>query len=181
MATRSTEAVRNGTDADGREPGPATIAFGERYVPGTGSPMRWFFSGIWLVYLIQPVSALFGHHHGVAWIAGGLAITVAFCVTYMLVLMRSDTQPRLARAGLAAIALLAALACAVYGKHWVSLWIYVSAATGMVLAAEPDGRRVATLGVGVVGACYLFFCWVSHLDLTPPWSCCCRSCSSAWP
>jgi two-component system sensor histidine kinase DesK len=166
MATRSTEAVRNGTDAEGREPGPATTAFGERYVPGTGSPMRWFFSGIWLVYLIQPVSALFGHHHGVAWIAGGLAITVAFCVTYMLVLMRSDTQPRLARAGLAAIALLAALACAVYGKDWVPLWIYVSAATGMVLAAEPDGRRVATLGVGVVGACYLFFCWVSHLDLT---------------
>jgi len=166
MATRSTEAVRNGTDADGREPGPATAAFGERYVPGTGGPMRWFFSGIWLVYLISPVSALFGHHHGVAWIAGGLAITVAFCVTYMLVLMRSDTQPRLARAGLAAIALLAALACAVYGKDWVPLWIYVSAATGMVLAAEPDGRRVATLGVGVVGACYLFFCWVSHLDLT---------------
>jgi two-component system sensor histidine kinase DesK len=128
--------------------------------------MRWFFSGIWLVYLISPVSALFGHHHGVAWIAGGLAITVAFCVTYMLVLMRSDTQPRLARAGLAAIALLAALACAVYGKDWVPLWIYVSAATGMVLAAEPDGRRVATLGVGVVGASYLFFCWVSHLDLT---------------
>ena len=166
MATRSTEAVRNGTDADGREPGPATTAFGERYVPGTGSPMRWFFSGIWLVYLIQPVSALFGHHHGVAWIAGGLAITVAFCVIYMIVLMRSDTQPRLARAGLAAIALLAALACAVYGKDWVPLWIYVSAATGMVLAAEPDGRRVATLGVGVVGACYLFFCWVSHVDLT---------------
>ena len=166
MATRSTEAVSNGTDADGREPGPATTAFGERYVPGTGSPMRWFFSGIWLVYLIQPVSALFGHHHGVAWIAGGLAITVAFCVIYMLVLMRSDTQPRLARAGLVAIALLAALACAVYGKDWVPLWIYVSAATGMVLAAEPDGRRVAPLGVGVVGACYLFFCWVSHVDLT---------------
>ena len=41
MATRSTEAVRNGTDADGREPGPATTALGERYVPGTGSPMRW--------------------------------------------------------------------------------------------------------------------------------------------
>jgi two-component system sensor histidine kinase DesK len=166
MATRSTEAVRNGTDADGREPGPGTTAFGERYVPGTGSPMRWFFSGIWLVYLIQPVSALFGHHHGVAWIVGGLAITAAFCVIYMLVLMYSDTQPRLARYGLAAIALLAALACAVYGKDWVPLWIYVSAATGMVLAAEPDGRRAAMLGVGAVGACYLFFCWVTHLDLT---------------
>ena len=166
MATKSSEAVRNGTDTDPREAGRPASALGQTGVPGTGSPLRWFFSGVWLVYLIQPVSALFGHQHGVAWIAGGLAITVAFCVIYMLVLMYSDTQPRLARYGLAAIALLAALACAVYGKDWVPLWIYVSAATGMVLAAEPDGRRVAMLGVGAVGACYLFFCWVSHLDLT---------------
>jgi two-component system, NarL family, sensor histidine kinase DesK len=165
MATRSTEAVRNGTDADGA--GLLTSTFGERpAVPGTGSPMRWFFSGIWLVYLIQPVSALFGHHHGVAWIAGGLAITAAFCVIYMLVLMHSVTRTPPVLSGLAAIALLAALACAVYGKEWVPLWIYVSAATGMVLAAEPDGRRVATIAVGAVGACYLFFCWISHLDLT---------------
>ena len=164
MATRSTEAVRNGAGAEG--PGLLTSAFGERpAVPGTGSPMRWFFSGIWLVYLIQPVSALFGHHHGVAWIAGGLAITVAFCVIYLLVLMGSETQPRLARFGLAAIAMLAAVACVVYGKDWVPLWIYVSAATGMVLATPPDGRRVAMLGVAGVGACYLFFCWVSHVDL----------------
>jgi two-component system sensor histidine kinase DesK len=63
------------------------------------------------------------------------------------------------------IAVLAALACAVYGKDWVPLWIYVSAATGMVLAAGPGGRRVATLGVAAVGACFTFFCWVSHLDL----------------
>jgi len=63
------------------------------------------------------------------------------------------------------ISLLAALACAVYGKDWVSLWIYVSAATGMVLANAPDGRRAATLGVAAVGACYAFFCWLSHLDL----------------
>ncbi len=166
MATRSTEAAPDGTDADPREAGLPASALGQTGVPGTGSPLRWFFSGVWLVYLIQPVSALFGHQHGVAWIAGGLAITVAFCVIYMLVLMYSDTQPRLARYGLAAIALLAALACAVYGKDWVPLWIYVSAATGMVLAAEPDGRRVAVLGVGAVGACYLFFCWLSHLDLT---------------
>ena len=61
--------------------------------------------------------------------------------------------------------MLAAVACAVYGKDWTPLWIYVSAATGMVLATAPDGRRVATLGVAVVGACYLFFCWLSHLDL----------------
>ena len=127
--------------------------------------MRWFFSAIWLVYLIQPVAELFGHRHGVAWIAGGLAITVAFCVIYMLVLMYSDEQPRLGRYGLVAIAVLAALACAVYGKDWTPLWIYVSAATGLVLAAAPDGRRAATLGVAGVGACYVFFSWVSHETL----------------
>src|SRR5580704_8240135 len=126
MATRPAEAVSSGTDLERSAPGLITGALSEHHVPGTGSPMRWLFSGVWLVYLIQPVSNLFGHHHGVAWIAGGLAITVAFCVIYMLVLMRSDTQPRLARAGLAAIALLAALACLVYGKDWVPLWIYVS-------------------------------------------------------
>ncbi len=164
MATKSTEAVRNGADADLREPGMFTSAVGGRHVPGTGSPLRWFFSGVWLAYLIQPVSELFGHRHGVAWIAGGLVITAAFCVIYLLVLMYSEPRPRLARSGLVAIAVLAAMACAVYGKHWVPLWIYVSAATGMVLANAPDGRRAATLGVAAVGACYLFFCWATHLD-----------------
>ena len=38
----------------------------------------------------------------------------------------------------------------------------MSAATGMVLAAAANGRQVATLGVGVVGACYVFFSWLSH-------------------
>ncbi len=164
MATSSTEAIRNGAHADQRDPGLFTGAFGARHVPGTGSPMRWFFSGVWLAYLIQPVSELFGHRHGVAWIAVGLVITAAFCVIYLLVLMYSETQPRLARSGLVVIAVLAAMACAVYGKHWVPLWIYVSAATGMVLANAPDGRRAATLGVAAVGACYLFFCWATHLD-----------------
>src|SRR5271169_3465170 len=166
MATRSTEAASSGTDQERHEPGLVTGAFGERHVPGTGSPMRWFFSAIWLVYLIQPVSALFGHQHGVAWIAGGLAIAVAFCVIYMLVLMYSDEQPRLGRYGLVAIAVLAGLACAVYGKDWTPLWIYVSAATGLVLAAAPDGRRAATRGVAGVGACYVFFSSISHQDLT---------------
>ena len=169
MATRSTEsteAASSGTDLQWRKPGLVTGGLGQYHVPGTGSPMRWFFSGVWLVYLIQPVGDLFGHHHGVAWIAGGLAITVAFCVIYMLVLMYSDTWPRGGRYGLAAIAVLSALACTVYGKEWTSLWIYVSAATGWVLAAAPDGRRAATRGVAGVGACYFFFCWVSHQDLT---------------
>ena len=165
MATRSTEAVRNGTDADWREPELTTGDLSGRHVPGTGGPMRWFFSGVWLVYLIQPVTELFGHHHGVAWIAGGLLITAAFCVIYLPVLMYSDEQPWLARYGLLALGLLAALACTVYGKSWTPLWIYVSAATGLALAAGPGGRRQATLGVAMVGASYGFFCWLTHQGL----------------
>ena len=166
MAIRSTEAASSGTGHEWRKPGLVTGGLGQHYVPGAGSPMRWFFSGVWLVYLIQPVADLFGHHHGVASIAGGLVITVAFCVIYMLVLMYSDMQPRLARYGLVAIAALAALACTVYGKDWTALWIYVSAATGFVLAAAPDGRRAATLGIAGVGACYVFFSLISHETLT---------------
>ena len=60
MATRSTEAVPNeacqpgqvgGTSQDWTGSGLLTGAR-VRHVPGTGSPWRWFFSGIWLVYLI---------------------------------------------------------------------------------------------------------------------------------
>src|SRR5260370_4937983 len=41
MATKSTEAVRNGTDVDWREPGLTTGDLSGRHVPGTGGPMRW--------------------------------------------------------------------------------------------------------------------------------------------
>ena len=103
MATRSTEAVPNeagqpdqvgGTSQDWT--GSGLLAGSRvRHVPGTGGPWRWFFSGVWLVYLIQPVAQLF-HSHDVVWIAGGLLITLAFCGIYMPVLMFSDTRPRLA-------------------------------------------------------------------------------------
>ena len=111
------------------------------------------------------MSALFGHGHGVWWIAGGLAITIAFCVA-LRVDCWSDRSARLAvaRVGLLGLAALAALACVVYGKDWTPLWIYVSAATGMVLAGTPGGRRSAMRGVFAVGACYLFFSWLSHDD-----------------
>jgi len=175
MATRSTEAVHSeaGRGEAGRgeagsewcKPGLLMSALGNRHVPGTGSPMRWFFSAIWLVYLIQPVTALFQAHRGVVWIACGLVITVAFCLIYVPALLYSDTRPRLSLYGLGSIAVLAALACTVYGRHWTPLWIYVSAAAGMVLVSVA-GRRAALAGIGVIGACYLFFCWLTHLDTT---------------
>jgi two-component system sensor histidine kinase DesK len=52
-----------------------------------------------------------------------------------------------------------------YGPSWTPLWIYVSAAAGMVLATGPAGRRIAITGVAAVSVCYTFFGWLSHLSL----------------
>jgi two-component system, NarL family, sensor histidine kinase DesK len=173
MVTRAGQtgqaAQTDGPGADqtqGRRPGTVTGRAGMPEAPGTGGSQRWFFAGIWLIYLIAPVADLFGHHHGVLWIAGGLAIAVAFSVVYVTIVCNSGSWPRQARWGLIAIAVLAALACVVYGKTWTPLWIYVSAAAGMVLAAPSYGRRTAMYGVLAVGACYLFFSWLSHDDVT---------------
>ncbi|MFZ0190956.1 MAG: histidine kinase [Streptosporangiaceae bacterium] len=164
-ANEANEAAKD--EAPPLRPGVVTSPPGMRFVPGTGnSSMRWFFSAVWLVYLIAPVSGLFGHRHGVLWIAGGLAITLAFCTVYIAALVDWGGRPRLGRAGLAIIAVLAALACVVYGKNWTPLWIYVSAATGVILASEPDGRRRALRGVLAVGVCYVLFSWLSHDDAT---------------
>jgi two-component system, NarL family, sensor histidine kinase DesK len=174
MAMRSTEAADRGTRPAGwagaaelRELGRATSPSGSRFppgTPGTGSNWRWLFSGVWLIYLIQPVADLF-KHGGALWIAGGLVIVVAFCVVYMSVLMyHDDERPWLALAGLVTIAGLAVLACVVYGSGWTPLWIYVAAATGMVLAAVAR-RDQAFYGVLVVAAAYLICCWISHFGL----------------
>jgi two-component system sensor histidine kinase DesK len=160
MATRSTEAALGPTDlaedallAEAREQG----------IPGAGSPWRWFFSGIWLAYLIQPISDLFQPHHSVAWITGGLVIAAAFCAVYLPALMYVDERPRWAGAGLAGLTVLSAVSCVIYGEHWTPLWIYVSAAAGLILTALFD-RRLATAGIAVITALYLLFCWITHLD-----------------
>ncbi len=166
MAMRSTEAAATATDQaepDWCEPGLITGALSEGHRPAAA--WQWFFSAVWLVYLIQPVNELFKNHHGVAWIAGGLIITAAFCILYVPTIMYADERPRPALYGLAAMAILAALACVVYGQDWTTLWIYVSAAGGMVLATVAS-RQVATLGIAGIGACYVFFSWLSHLGIT---------------
>jgi two-component system, NarL family, sensor histidine kinase DesK len=143
---------------DTRRPSVTYSGIRGQLTPGAGSPMRWFFSAIWLVYLIQPVSDLFGHHNSAAWIAGGLAITVGFCVTYVAVLGTWDRAPRRSIWGLGVIFTLAVLACVVYGSDWLVLWIYVSAATGFAF----PGRRPAMPAVLAVSACYAALGWLTH-------------------
>src|SRR5689334_15694441 len=170
MATRSSEAApdqagsgRAGSGRVNMDWDDAVLAEARTQgIPGSGGRWRWLFSGIWLVYLIQPISDLFGRHDP-AWIAGGLVIAAAFCAIYLPALMYVDERPRWAGAGLAALAVLAAVACVVYGEHWTPLWIYVSAAGGLILTALFD-RRVATLGVVVISGLYLASCWITHLD-----------------
>ena len=170
MATRSSEAAPGQAGSGRADSGRANRDWDDAVlaeartqgIPGSGGRWRWLFSGIWLAYLIQPISALFDRHDP-AWIAGGLIIAAAFCVIYLPALMYVDERPRWAGAGLAALAVLAAVACVVYGEHWTPLWIYVSAAGGLILTALFD-RRVATLGVVVISGLYLVSCWITHLD-----------------
>jgi two-component system sensor histidine kinase DesK len=126
--------------------------------PGSGGPLRWFFTGIWLVYLIQPIAALFRHDHTVLWTAGGVILAVAFCAVYVATVSTWDRYPRKAQAGLLAIAVLAVVACLVYGAGWTTLWIYVSAATGCIV----PGRRRAMLAVLAVGGCYALLASIAH-------------------
>ena len=59
MATRSTAAVQNEAGQHRTEPGPLDSVLSDRHVPGTGSSRwRYFFSGVWLAYLIQPVTLI---------------------------------------------------------------------------------------------------------------------------
>jgi two-component system, NarL family, sensor histidine kinase DesK len=139
--------------------GPAGAPGFARSGPGSRSWMRWFFSAIWLVYLIQPISGLFSGHHGALWIAGGLAIVTVFCVVYVGLCMTWDRNQYRAQWGLAVLFAMAVLACVIYGKDWTPLWIYVSVATGFAV----PGRRPAMLAVLVVGACYALFSWLAHV------------------
>ena len=120
--------------------------------------MRWFFSGIWLVYLIQPVSGLFGHHHSAAVDRGRPGDNGGVLRRLYRLIGTWDHSPKVALRGLGVIFALAVLACVVYGSDWLSLWIYVSAATGFVF----PGRRSAMLAVLGVSACYALLAWLTH-------------------
>jgi two-component system sensor histidine kinase DesK len=134
------------------------------YISGSsrGNPAwRWFFQGIWLVYLVQPVSDLFNRGHTVWWVGGGLAITVAFCALYVLAVGRWDERPGVARWGLAGIFALAVLACVIYGSDWVPLWIYVSVASGFIV---PRPRSAMLAVLGVTGT-FALFSWLTRTSV----------------
>jgi two-component system sensor histidine kinase DesK len=132
--------------------------------PGTGSPRRWFFISIWLLYLIGPINHLFHGRtsHDPARIAVGVAIAVAFCVIYIPLVGRRDRHPRLTLPALGALMALSVLACVIYGQDWLTIWIYTAAAAGSTIASRPRAL-LAVAGV-VVG--YSLTAWISHCSLS---------------
>jgi len=157
--TQGSEVMAQMTDSRG----PITLGVTGRALPRRGRAVRYLFTGVWLVYILAPVSQLFGHHHSVPWIVGGLLIAVAFCALYIYVIgsWQQDEGWRMIRPGLAAIFVLAVVACVVYGSDWLTLWIYVSAATGFVVPG-----RIATRAVLGVSACYVLLAWLTHASMT---------------
>ena len=107
------------------------------------------FSGIWLLYLIQPAAALFGHHHSWAYTAGGLVILAAFCAAYVFTVSSWERPARQTRAGFGALFVLAAAIS--WPFHGNGSWIFVASAAG--LSIRPP--RVALRVIGAVAACYI--------------------------
>ena len=119
-------------------------------------------TAVWLVYLIEPVSGLFGHHHDDLYIAGGIAIIAAFCVVFVGVIAEANRSTRRSLLGLAALFALALAACILYGGTGAtSLWIYVAALTGLVIPVQ----RTAVWLVAAVTAAYSITSLTSHVDL----------------
>jgi two-component system, NarL family, sensor histidine kinase DesK len=127
---------------------------------------RWLrlgFTIIWLVYLAQPLASLSSEHRSTLVIAATAAITAAFCVDFVVVVTSWERRPVLARWGLGVLFVLAAAFSVGFGGNEnVSgahvIWIYVSSATGWVIA----DRRTAVRAVLGIAACYLLFSWRGH-------------------
>jgi len=150
-----TSAQRNGT-----RPTPLPFA-STKPVPDKSERwgiLRFFFTGIWLIYLVSPVSDLFGHHRPALRIAGGLAITAAFCALYIWIIGSQRHDRWFARVGVPVLFALALLGCIVYGQDWTTMWIYVGAASGYLIGG---GKQAVGAVLGVT-CCFLVTCWITH-------------------
>ncbi len=140
------------------DPGPL-VGYGTR----AGRLAGIVFTAIWLAYLIGPVVDLITQHYSPAQRAAGLAIIAAFCAIYVTLVPNWPSSPRYAHAGLAALAALAAAACVLFGGMGAaSLWIFVSSASGLLVASLRWAVRV----VLAVSACYVVFCYTGHVAMT---------------
>jgi two-component system, NarL family, sensor histidine kinase DesK len=128
---------------------------------------RYMFTAIWFLYLIEPLSVLFsGRHHPALWVAGGIVIATTFCALFLLLVQFTATgrwQPLAPRsqAAYGVLFVLALVGCIIYGKDWVTLWVFVSSATGWVYPLRVPVMRALILVTGV----YALTSWSSHAGL----------------
>src|SRR6185437_7684157 len=85
------------------------------YQTRTGRVMGTIFTAVWLFYLIGPVVDLFTGHYSAAYRWSGLAIIVVFCAIYVMMVPKWPLHPKYGPHSLVALAVLAAIACVVYG------------------------------------------------------------------
>jgi two-component system sensor histidine kinase DesK len=137
---------------------------------GSGYPGRWArlagigITGVWLLYLAGSVAELVTNGYGVSYIIGGLAIIVAFCTLYLVLVPHWMTaSERLRVTGLGLMVLLAVVFCVFYGQAGaVVLWIFLSSATGLMMTRP----RWALRALAGCVACYVVFSATTHVSST---------------
>jgi two-component system sensor histidine kinase DesK len=132
-----------------------------------GVVLRWFFSGVWLIYLIGPVADLFDpkYHRSAAYQAAAVALVAVFCVLYVYLISTWYQNRARGRVGLVVLAVLAVTASLAFGKDWTTIFIYVSAAAGFIIW----DRRRALLAVAACTVAYVLLSEIVHVTPDNLW------------
>src|ERR1700733_2344955 len=133
------------------------------YDTTAGRILGYVFTGVWLLYLIGPVVDLFTGHYSALYTWGGLAIIGLFSAVYLILVPNWPRPYRHTMPGLAVLALLATVACVIYGGMGaVALWIFMSSPSGLLVT----NRRWAARAVTACIVCYVVFSATSHVTRT---------------
>lgn len=120
------------------------------------------FSGVWLLYLLQPVQAVLGQHHDAPYTAAVVASVGMFGAVYIAALVVGQRSASGARAGVAALFLLAVVGSAVLGAAGTgTFWIFVSVAAGLLIRAPRRAVRV----IMAAAACCAVFSVAEHASM----------------
>jgi two-component system sensor histidine kinase DesK len=133
------------------------------YDTTAGRILGYVFTGVWLLYLIGPVVDLFTGHYSALYTWGGLAIIGLFSAVYLILVPNWPRPYRFTLPGLAVLAVLATVACVIYGGMGaVALWIFMSSASGLLVT----NRRWAVRAVAACIVGYVIFSATSHVTST---------------
>jgi two-component system, NarL family, sensor histidine kinase DesK len=128
-----------------------------------GRILGYVFTGVWLLYLIGPVVDLFTGHYSALYTWGGLAIILVFSAIYLILVPNWPRPYPFTVPGLVVLALLATVACLIYGGMGaVALWIFMSSASGLLVS----NRRWAVRAVAGCIVAYVVFSATSHVTST---------------